>query len=131
MKVFLDSSFIIELLKNNPKAVEIGNELIKLQDISFYINSIVFSEVTYQLYFKRKIKLEVILQILQEFDSLDTSKVEKLAANYIEKHNLRPNDALILATCKHYNIPYLVSLDEDFKEPCKKENITLINSIEE
>jgi len=52
----------------------------------------------------------------------------KLSDKYIKTYKLRPNDALILATCKHYGIPYLISLDEDFEESCKKEGITLINS---
>ena len=49
--------------------------------------------------------------------------IEALAEKYIKKLKLKPNDALILATCKHYGIRYLISLDEDFKEPCKKEGL--------
>ena len=48
----------------------------------------------------------------------------------IEHYDLRPNDAIILATCKYYGIKYLISLDNDFPEPCKKEGIVLINSAE-
>jgi predicted nucleic acid-binding protein len=35
-----------------------------------------------------------------------------------------------LATCKHYGIRYLISIDTDFPEPCEKEGIVLINSAE-
>ncbi len=49
----------------------------------------------------------------------------------MKKHNLLSNDALILATCKYYRIKYLISIDtSDFKEPCEKEGIVLINSVE-
>ena len=48
----------------------------------------------------------------------------------IDKYNLKTHDALILATCKHYGIKYLVSIDSDFPEPCEKEGIILINSAE-
>ncbi len=46
----------------------------------------------------------------------------------IEKHNLKPNDAIILSTCKYYGISYLISLDSDFEKPCKEEGIKLISS---
>ena len=48
----------------------------------------------------------------------------------MKHYNLKPNDAFILATCKYYNISYLISLDDDFQKPCEKEGITLINSAE-
>ena len=48
----------------------------------------------------------------------------------IEHYDLRPNDAIILATCKYYGIKYLISIDNDFPEPCKKEGVVLINSVE-
>lgn len=53
-----------------------------------------------------------------------------LANDYIIKYGLLPNDALVLATCKFYEVDCLVSLDEeDFREPCEKENIRLISDI--
>ena len=48
----------------------------------------------------------------------------------IKIHKLKTHDALILSTCKHYGIKYLISLDEDFKKPCKEEGIVLIDSVE-
>lgn len=33
----------------------------------------------------------------------------------MEKYNLLPNDALIVATCKHYEIKKIATFDEDFK----------------
>ncbi|NPA39161.1 MAG: PIN domain-containing protein [Thermodesulfobacteria bacterium] len=45
-------------------------------------------------------------------------------------YGLLLNDTLVLATCKHYGIKHLISIDSDFPEPCKKEGIILINSAE-
>jgi predicted nucleic acid-binding protein len=56
--------------------------------------------------------------------------LKNLAVSYYRKYKLKPNDALILATCKHYGIKYLISIDKDFPEPCEKEGIVLINSVE-
>jgi uncharacterized protein len=48
----------------------------------------------------------------------------------MKKHNLLPNDALILASCKIKNIAVLASFDSDFTDACKKEKIQLINTKE-
>ena len=45
---------------------------------------------------------------------------------FMDKYNLLPNDAIILATCKLHGIPNLVSHDSHFDEPCKAEGITLL-----
>ena len=42
------------------------------------------------------------------------------AFDFIERFHLKPNDAIILATCKYYEMDILLSLDDDFLEPCKK-----------
>ena len=59
------------------------------------------------------------------FEIID-EQVMELSKRYIKRYALRPNDALILATCKHHNIRYLATLDEDFIKPAKKEKIKLI-----
>ena len=35
--------------------------------------------------------------------------------NITEKFKLLPNDALIVATCKHYGIKKIATFDEDFR----------------
>lgn len=35
--------------------------------------------------------------------------------NIMEKYKLLPNDALIVATCKHYGIKKIATFDEDFR----------------
>ncbi len=129
MKIFLDSSFIIELLKNNEVAVSISKLLLNLSYLELHYNHIVFSEVVYQLYFKRKINIDLLKDIMSDFELLDmNSEIKEIALNFIQTYNLKPNDALILATCKFHKIENLISLDEDFKIPCEKEKINLIDS---
>ena len=73
-----------------------------------------------------------IKRLLKVFGELKLNeKIEEEMFRVIEHYNLRPNDAIILATCKHYGIKYLISIDrEDFAIPCEKEGIVLIDSVE-
>ena len=133
MKFFIDSNIIIESLKEDglKEAYEILNTLIHFRVIPF-INFIVLNETIFILCYKRKLlNLKEVLNFLSNFIKLSLNEsIEQMAINYMETYNLKPNDALVLATCKHYNIPYLLSLDEDFKEACEKEGIVLIDSVE-
>jgi len=133
MKFFIDSNIIIESLKEDglKEAYEILNTLIHFRVIPF-INFIVLNETIFILCYKRKLlNLKEVLNFLSNFIKLSLNEsIEQMAINYMETYNLKPNDALVLATCKHYNIPYLLSLDEDFKEACEKESLTLIDSVE-
>ena len=53
-----------------------------------------------------------------------------LSYTFMQKYNLLPNDALILASTKLSGIENLASFDEkDFALACEKENITLIDSL--
>jgi len=133
MEFFIDSNIIIEYLKENglKESKEILNYLLNKKIIP-YISFTVINEVLFVIYFKKKLlSFNELLNFLDSFYTLYCNKMEEiLALHYMKKHNLKPNDALILATCKHYNIKHLISLDEDFKEPCEKEGIILINSVE-
>lgn len=46
---------------------------------------------------------------------------------FMSDYNLLSSDALILSTCKQNAIKYLASYDSDFKMPCLKEGIILLN----
>ena len=139
MKFFIDSNIFIESFKENglQEADKILKEIIQNLDnhLAFFINAVVFSEVSYHLIIKGKAKeqhkkyVETLLLTL-EWKSI-TRNIGELALKLMHKYKLRPNDALILATCKHYKIPYLISLDTDFENACAEEGITLINSFEE
>ncbi len=131
MEFFVDSSIIIETLKGNEKAVNIFNILEKIDKLDLFINQTVVSESVFQLTYKRKFLIDEIKEIFDNFYFLrDNESIIELAFYLMNRYNLKPNDALILATCKQYNISYLISLDSDFKEPCKKEGIILIDSVE-
>ena len=79
-----------------------------------------------------KEKIKLYIKLLTSFPVFETNfSILNLAYNLAKVHNLLPNDALILATCKHYGIKYLISIDKnDFATPCEKEGIVLIDSTE-
>jgi len=135
VKFFIDSNIVIETFKENynREAFKILDALLSLISKGSHINSIVESEVVFQLIFKGKSSLskEKLRSVLLVFEFLEIGEdVRDLFWKYLEKYNLRPNDALILSTCKHYNITCLISLDSDFQEACEKEGIILIDSPE-
>jgi len=129
-KIFIDSSIIIESFKGDSRGRNILSLLLKnLDQFEPKINSVVVSEVVYQLTFRKKFDIKEISEFITSFDILTIDeKVTLLALELIQKYNLKPNDALILSTCKYYKIKYLLSLDTDFEKPCEKEKIKLINS---
>ncbi len=127
MKILVDSSVILESLKDNRLAVEL---LEKILDYELFISPVVFDEVVYVVR-KRTIKevKDVITFLLESFYFLPIDHdVVRKASIFILKYNLKPADALILATCKHHSIKYLATLDEDFIKPAKKEKIKLLMS---
>ncbi len=130
---FIDSNIIIEAFKKNglKDAFLIWQRILDLfLEHDFFINLVVKNEVAYHLYVKRKLlSIEDLKTLLKAFKNLPiVEEIEDDMLRLMENYNLKPNDALILATCKYYQIPYLVSLDTDFEEPCKGEGITLINT---
>jgi uncharacterized protein len=52
-----------------------------------------------------------------------------LAVDFMKKHNLLPNDAIILASCKVQDVKLLASYDSDFTKACLSEGIKLISNI--
>ena len=97
----------------------------------YYYNLIVYSEVKFKILFKLKNrdsdKVEVfsyLKEIFKFLNFLSSDEITMEISDYlIKKYNLKPNDALILATCKRYGIKYLLSLDGDFKIPCMNEEL--------
>ena len=126
-KIFIDSSVIIEYQKENIKAVLLLEKESETKNI-FYINPIVVSEVAYILKKKLKFEVEEIVEILKGLQILPIGKeIVQIAYKYMQQYNMKPNDAIISATCKYYKIPDLMSIDNDFKNVCKNEEINLIN----
>lgn len=147
MKVFLDSNIFIEHFKGNKKASSLLERVIGEE---LYINEVVYSEVAYifirtfseksypDLKKNRDLVsaagkkfVELIYPTLKLANFLEINReVVSISNNFIQKYGLLPNDALILATCKHYELDTLASLDADYEEACRNEGITLISDVE-
>ena len=124
-KYLIDSNIIIESFKENSDAVSLLEKLKK--DCFIYINPIIVSEVAYIL--KKKLHCDIlqIIDILSGFIILQIgNEIVKIAYDYMQKYNMKPNDAIIAASCTFHKIPNILSLDNDFNEVCKNENINLI-----
>ena len=72
------------------------------------------------------------LELIQALSitELNEETVE-LSYRFMRIYRLLPNDSLILADCVNSGIKFLASFDSDFIEPCAKEHINLIRSIED
>ncbi len=120
--VLADSSIFIEGLKKESV----------FKDAKQILSTLIVNAEIVCINEKKKLNFEKYSAILDIFEVITTSKdFIPLWKTFIAKHNLKPHDAFILASCKYHGIPYLVSFDEDFKNPAKKEGIKLIQSMDE
>jgi len=144
-RIFIDSSIFIENFKGNFTARKILE--ISVDKFDVYINSIVFSEVLFKLMVLKSkksaltiksqnlissliIELKDYSELLLLFNILEENKeVLNNSLIFMERYNLLTNDAIILATCKHYKISKIASLDKDFENVAVNENIQLIKSV--
>lgn len=141
MKIFVDSGIFIEYLKG--RKVDFFEYLIN-QDYKLFINQVVLSEVLFHfigtignkspLAIKESGKISECFKDHNPIDMLPgiqfldhTSEISKLTIDFVKKFNLLPNDALILATCKSYDLKYLASFDSDFDKPCDILGIRIFN----
>ena len=145
VEVFTDSSVLVEYIKD--RKIALLNYLLKHQrDLT--INSTVISEFLFYfiglkgnkspMTLKRDNSIGAIIEqndpvaILEDFTVLPESSDTALVVSLMKKHNLLPNDALILATCLRHKIPYLASYDvTDFASACATEGIVLLSDAEE
>ena len=145
LTAFVDTDVIIEHLGGNIDLLTLREKFDVL-----YSNSIVFSEalmvylkaLTGERPYTLKHNPNIIRDLREElldfsgffglFIDLEINRaVETLAVEYMIKYGLLPNDALILATCKFYDVKYLISFDSDFANACESEGISLISDPEE
>ncbi|WP_371731711.1 type II toxin-antitoxin system VapC family toxin [Thermococcus sp. ES12] len=110
-----------------------------------YINETVASEVIF-VYLKiktgksfrtlkkkpelvRTVPKEPVYELLSLFRFLETNEfVFSLSKKLIEKYGLLPNDALIGATALFYNLEGIITLDEDFEDMARNENLLVVSS---
>jgi len=140
MNIFLDTSVLIEHIKGNKigliERLIIGNNRL-------FINSIVYSEFLYHFIsivsgkspftIKQKKEVKKLLELYEPIDFLnqfeflpDNNEIKDLSYKYMKTYNLLPNDSIILATCKYYQIKAIATYDNDLKDILFKENIKLI-----
>lgn len=137
-RVFLDTSFILNFLFGEERAVKTLENLLK-SGSRFYVNPIVIGEVWFQLmaneYVKRHgrysaygIRDEVtsvkgvisvadeFFEALPDFEVIEiTERTVEIAREVVEKYDLLPNDAMIVASCLQYGIKKLATFDSDFE----------------
>lgn len=142
MKVFVDSGLLIEYEKQTKTDLL---EALLESEYQVYLNPIVASEYLYQLLgilggrsplsicesgkIGETLSLHDTKSFLSGFQILPIPDAAlHLAIDFMKKHNLLPNDAIILASCKIQGVRVLASFDSDFSQACIAENIQLITS---
>jgi predicted nucleic acid-binding protein len=143
-KIFIDSSVLVEYRKGNH--LPLLNALLADTASMLYISQAVVSEYLFHhlamvggkspLAIKESRQVPEILVLrdptpfLELFTWLpDEAAFLRPAVQFMATYNLLPNDALILAACKHHGIPAIASFDPDFAAPCQGEGIQLLQSV--
>ncbi len=145
MKIFVDSSLLIEFEKQTQ--TDLLDALLHSEH-EVCINPIVVSEYLYKLLgilggrspmsicesgkIGETLDLHDAADFLSAFQLLQIPDAAiALGIDFMKRHNLLPNDAFILATCKLQNVPVLSSYDSDFTKVCAAEGIRLISSLDD
>jgi predicted nucleic acid-binding protein len=145
MNIFLDSGLLIEYEKQTQ--AELLESLLESEH-QIFINPIVFSEYLYQLLgilggrspmsicesgkISETLSLHDTKTFISGFQILPIpDDALSLAVDFMKKHNLLPNDAIILASCKIQNVLVLASYDSDFFNACAAEGIRLISKMQD
>lgn len=145
MNIFLDSGLLIEYEKQTQ--AELLESLLESEH-QIFINPIVFSEYLYQLLgilggrspmsicesgkISETLSLHDTKTFISGFQILPIpDDALSLAVDFMKKHNLLPNDAIILASCKIQNVLVFASYDSDFFNACAAEGIRLISKMQD
>ncbi|MEI6407960.1 MAG: type II toxin-antitoxin system VapC family toxin [Bacteroidota bacterium] len=143
MNVFIDSGLLIEYEKQTQTELL---ETLMESNRQIFINPIVASEYLYQLLgiiggrspmsicesgkISETLSQHDTKTFLSSFQILPIPDAAlPLAIDFMQKHNLLPNDAIILASCKLQNVKVLASHDSDFLKACTAEGIQLIRKV--
>ena len=143
-RIFLDSSILIESTKG--KQTTLFDYLALRTDYEKCISQIVLSEHTFYLLIieggKAPLTLKrdkAVSEIISQHDPSDFLNgltflepgpgVIHFYLRCMQRYNLLPNDALILATCKLNGITQIASYDNDFVAACTGEGIQLMKTV--
>ncbi len=130
----IDTNVIIKYYAGDLDAKEVIEPIVN-GDLTGFINNVIFSEVIFillklltgkkayelkrnpQLVIETFRKINKQITFLQEyFVELEINEaIKQKAIKVMRQYGLLPNDALIIATCKHYGIDTIITFDEDFK----------------
>lgn len=130
-KIFIDTNVIIELLRGKRSVVSFFRS-VEDDEIHGLTNKTVFLETVHvYLILKtdkgpltlrkrpeliRNVDQEPVLRVFEIIDILPTDRIAKeYVVELIGEFGLLPNDALIAATCKHFEIKKIATFDEDFR----------------
>jgi predicted nucleic acid-binding protein len=145
-KIFIDTSILIEYYKGARR--ELFRALLADTSCILSFNQAVVSEYLFHHLGvsggKAPLTLKTsasISSVLSSYDPLpllslmewlpDSPLLLQPTIEYMKSFNLLPNDALILAMCKHHSIHALASYDPDFEPACKSEGIRYLSTVED
>ena len=140
----LDSSILIEYAKNN--STELTDHLVVTMPDGLHINSAVLSEYMYHWLgnnggksprsLQQSRQIGHVLQsddqtsFLSQFTVLPSdNSIVPIYLDLMQRYNLLPNDALIIANAKLHSISAIASYDPDFEPACQGEGIQLIREV--
>lgn len=143
-RIVLDSSLLVEYFKQSK--IELLDFLLKAELVELCINSTVLSEGAYHWLARKGSKAprslqqaEQIPKIMRDDNPLDflsqftvlpsDNRIIPIYLDLMQRYNLLPNDALIIATAKLHTIPAIASHDPDFESACQGEGIQLIREV--
>lgn len=143
MKIFVDSNLLIEYEKQTQTELL---EALLASGHQIFLNPIVVSEYLYQLLGilggRSPMSICESKKIAETLEPHDTAEflsvfavlpipneVLPVSIDMMKKHNLLPNDALILACCVLQNVAVLASFDSDFTAACEEEGILLLRKV--
>ncbi|AIG97957.1 PIN domain-containing protein [Archaeoglobus fulgidus] len=120
MRIFLDTNFIVNLIFETEFTETAKAILVKYADSDLITSISVIEETLFVLKrLTRKTNREIAELVANLLDGVEIEVLEKLPISvFLEvfrEYDLLPNDALIAATCKHYDIKKIATFDEDFK----------------
>ena len=142
--IILDSSILIEYAKNNK--TELMDYLVATMPDRLHVNSAVLSEYMYHWLgnnggksprsLQQSKQIGSVIQsgdpasFLSQFTILPSdNRIIPIYLDLMQRYNLLPNDALIIATAKLHGIPAIASYDPDFVSACEGEGIQLIREV--